>query len=757
MRLRSRDLQFVIASVFLLLGTGCRATGPDIDRYRPPAAMVADDTVSQWSAEVWRTARSGETDATIDALLSPPSLEAPGLEGSGIQVSELEASKLEAPITFAIDRFVSLEEAAVSARTLEVDRLLSNIKSTALDSATIERLSLVADLRAAGLPLEVDRRAAVAIEDAIDAWIKVAEDAEVALRFGEADDAWNAVGSIAIGSDRPLILVESKRRQRRLNSLQRRGSSTGRTDGFGTERPTIDDALRALAAILKFHVDSPTWKRLCDAGFAQIAEAIPVLLKDAPLAEGEAAVEDARESFELATAGVEVRPGTLPSRVRRSLKSSLESMGSDYAPTPLRPSVVARLFLDGALAATDLRTSAFFGPQADQVRRQLDATYVGIGVEVRQTPEGVFLRPISGSPAAKAGLRGGDRLLAVDGADLKGRSIDSIVGLVSGPADTAVRLTLSREGVRDPFDLNVTREEVEREAVLGWRQKGVDDEHRPVWDWLIDPDAGIVFISIREFREDVIRRFRTAFREASDSLGDDRSVAGLILDLRDDPGGLRWVAEDLLDLFVSGGTIVSAEGRRAKIRSHSASSFSTRLERLPVVVLVNGSSASASEIVAGTLQAVGDAVVVGERTLGKGSVQTVRTLFNNGYAFVTESWFSIPDGRGGRRLIDRYRAGENWGIEPNLTVGATATETMEIMSERGRWHSGRGLDVSRLDDLDDLDDPDDPDHPQSALATTNDRELLLAVALLRARLLPNAIARAEKMAKDDKAVMSTGQ
>jgi C-terminal processing protease CtpA/Prc len=124
------------------------------------------------------------------------------------------------------------------------------------------------------------------------------------------------------------------------------------------------------------------------------------------------------------------------------------------------------------------------------------------------------------------------------------------------------------------------------------------------------------------------------------------------------------------------------------------------------------------------LQAVGGAVVVGERTHGKGSVQTVHTLFNNGYAFVTESWFTVPDGDGGRRLIDRYRAEKDWGIEPDLPVGETMGETMKIMSERGRWHSGRGLDVRGAQNT------------SPTLATTTDRELLLAVALLRARLLP---------------------
>jgi carboxyl-terminal processing protease len=707
MLLRLRNIQFaqlVTLSIFLLISTGCIGSGPEIDRYRTPASFVADDAVSKWSLSTWHTAQAGELDATIDALLEPP-IEDPA-------------------IASAIDRFVILEKAAVARRVLEVERLLLETDPEKFDAITADQRSLLADLRAAGLPPKTDQRAADAIESAIDAWIKTAEAAEAASRFDEANDAWSAVGSIAIGSDRPLILVEARRRQRRLSSLQPRGRSSAPKDAFGTERPTIEDALRAFSAILKFHVDSPTWKQLCDAGFDQIAEAIPVLMEASDRAEGEEAVAHARSSFERATAGIEARPGNLPSRVRRAVKSSLEAMGSASVRTPLEPSVVARLFLDGAIAATDLRTNAYFGPQADQVRRQLEATFFGIGTELRQTPEGVFLRPISGSPAARAGVRGGDRLLAVDGKDVKGRSLDSIVGLVSGPTNTAVRLTLSREDVDEPFELDVTREEVEREAVLGWRQKGVEADGRPIWDWLIDADAGIAFISIREFREDVIHRFRSAFREASDTLGPDRSVAGLILDLRDDPGGLRWVAEDLLDLFLSRGTIFSAEGRRAKIESQSASSFRTRLEGLPVVVLVNRSSASASEIVAGTLQAVGGAVVVGERTHGKGSVQTVRTLFNNGYAFVTESWFTVPDGDGGRRLIDRYRAGKDWGIEPDLPVGETTGETMKLMSERGRWHSGRGLDVRGAQNT------------SPTLATTTDRELLLAVALLRARLLP---------------------
>jgi|GEM_PF-4818478 len=703
---RHRNPAFVIASVFLLSLAGCTANGPEIDRYRAPTSFSAKSVVSEWSLEVWESAQAGEAQRTINALLEPPIK--------------------DAAITSVINRFVILEAAAVSAREMEVAEILSKTDAQKLDAATAVQLALLADLRAAGLPRETDQLAKLAIESGIDAWIQAAEAAETSSRFGDADDAWSAVGSIAVGSDRPLILVEARRRQRRLNSLQDIGSAPSRRDDFGTERPTIDDALRAVSAILDFHVDSPTWKGLSDAGFAQIAEAMPVMLKNSELAKGKTALATARSSFETATADIKVRPGDLPSRVRRALKWSLESMGSDYAITSLRPSVIARLFLDGSIAATDLRTNAYFGPQADVVRRHLEATYVGIGAQILNRPEGVFIQPFSGSPAARAGVRADDQLLAVDKKPIEGRSSDSILNLVSGPIDTIVQLTLSRDGIEAPFTLEVTRREVEREAVLGWRQIGLDDHHRPIWDWLIDAEAGIVFISIREFREDVIREFRSAFREASDALGPDRTVAGLVLDLREDPGGLRWVADDLLNLFISSGTIFSAEGRRAKIRSNSASAWGTRLEGLPVVILVNESSASASEIVAGTLQAVGGAVVVGERTHGKGSVQSVRTLFNNGYAFVTESWFTIPDGQGGRRLIDRYRAGAAWGVEPNLQVGATIKETMAMMVERGRWHSGQALDVP------------DPEAPPTTLKTTTDRELLLAVGLLRARLLPNS-------------------
>lgn len=699
--------------VSLLLVAGCANPGPRIDRYQPPAIMASNEAVATWSRDAWEAARNDGVDATIELLRNPP-------------IADPAMSR-------ALDRYLELEASAMADRASDAERLLDAIRVLELDDDTIRSLFELADLRAAGLPAEMDSRVLQVIENSIDRLIEAAEQAEIEGRFKDADAAWGAVASISIGSERPLVMIESRRRQRRLDGLQGPDETIIGNDASAVRRPTVDDAIRALRTVLKYHVDRPTWRTLVEAGFDQIAEAIHATADVEIRAARSRRFEDARSRFDLETSSIADRDDRLPSTARRRLQEALETIASTDRPG-FEASVVARLFLDGVVASTDLRTNAFFGARAVQLRRQLDTSFVGIGAEIYETPEGFLLQPMPGSPSARSGLRDGDRLVAVDGRNVEDLNSQDVMDLLTGSDGTRVVLTLDRSNESDPIELEVRRGEVERESVLGWRQVGVDAEGGPVWDWLVDPVAGIVFISIREFRADVVRMFRTALREASDALGPGRSVSGLVIDLRNDPGGLRWVAEDIIDLFVSSGILFSAEGRNDRVRSKSANSFVTRLEFLPTVVLVNDASASASEIVAGTLQADADAVVVGERTYGKGSVQTVRPLTNDAWALVTESWFTIPDGDGGRRLIDRSRAGSNWGIEPDLEVGATIEETRSIMTERARWYSEIGLDVP----------PNrgsaDPDTRQDRLAATMDRELLLAIALLRARLLPTLAA-----------------
>ena len=151
-----------------------------------------------------------------------------------------------------------------------------------------------------------------------------------------------------------------------------------------------------------------------------------------------------------------------------------------------------------------------------------------------------------------------------------------------------------------------------------------------------------------------------------------------------------------------------------------ASRGNTRLEGMPVVVIVDESSASASEILAGTLQGRADAIVLGERTLGKGSVQQVASM-PDGYLVVTESWFLVPDETNGTRTIDRFRDPDHWGILPDVSSPATEEETTRFLEERGGWRSGLGQDGFDLDALPTVD-------------STKDRPLLDAVIILRGRL-----------------------
>ena len=303
-----------------------------------------------------------------------------------------------------------------------------------------------------------------------------------------------------------------------------------------------------------------------------------------------------------------------------------------------------------------------------------------------------------------------------------------IVDQVLGRSGTVVEFTVRRrtsEGDVRVMVVPVIRGEVTRETINGWRQIGHDRLGRPLWDWIIDPECSIAYIAIREFVEDTDRLFRTAITEADRELkavgGPGRQIEGLILDLRENGGGRRDSTERLLDLFLSDGLLFETQGSRQGRRARSrASSRNTRLEGIPLVVIVDEGSASASEMLAGTLQARAGAIVVGERTFGKGSVQQVGSA-PDGYLVVTESWFLVPEEGREPRAIDRFRDREGWGITPDVPSPATSEETSLFLEERGGWRSGLGQDPFDLVAL-------------PTIETTTDRPLLDAVIILRRRL-----------------------
>jgi carboxyl-terminal processing protease len=281
-----------------------------------------------------------------------------------------------------------------------------------------------------------------------------------------------------------------------------------------------------------------------------------------------------------------------------------------------------------------------------------EGRYGGIGVEIDVrdgwlTVVGIFDK----GPAARAGLKLGDRFLTIDGRGARDLPIVEAIEFMRGAPGTQVEVTLRRPDQEEAVHATLTREIIEVEAV----------EARVL-------DDGVVYVKLRSFQETTGRELREALDRAVEHTAASGGVQGVLLDLRDNPGGLLSAAVMVVDEFLSEGVIVTTRGRGGrKLREHTASRSGTR-PNWPLVVLVNGYSASASEIVAGALHDHKRAVLLGTRTFGKGSVQNVVELPDDSALKLTTALYFTPSGR----------SIQAQGIEPDVYIeqldpGALAT------------------------------------------------------------------------------------
>jgi C-terminal peptidase prc len=659
--------------------------------------------VEAWSDAVWEAARAGDSDEVETLLAAAPADD---------DAREMLRRRRD-----------SLNDRDHTERHDACDRLLNELAQTTTDSHAYTRLlTALAELRSIDDTLP-SARVDPLIDTALDQWVAVAAQAEEAGDIEQAIDAWIVVQSLAAAPRHATIQLKSMDRMVRLAD---RRPGAGRGDPLPPE--TVNECLRI---VLKEHVDRLDVNALVDSGFDALIQAARAIPDSDARAHTIATIDAIRADTLDASPTTEVSIHTLrvmSSTTRRAIERTSERLAAARDAGTIADEMAdpIRVFLGGMLEKTDLRTRAFLGGDAETLRRLLGASFVGIGVRFEPHPDGIALHPLPGGPARRAGVLTGDILVAIDGVEVDSMTSDELVTHASGRRGTGVELRVLRGDDHECETIVVVRDRIEIESVHGWRQIGVDGRGRPVWDWIVDPEAAIAFVSIREFDGDTDRLFREAMREADRALGPDRLVQGLILDLRENPGGDRTSTERLLDLFINDGDVFRAAGELPIKSSTRATIASTRLAGLPVVVLVSGHSASASELVAGTLQGTADALVVGDRTFGKGSVQGVHPV-RHGYMLVTESWFLVPTGSNGAwRPIDRARANE-WGVTPTIHVPTPASELQDALAERGEWVSQLGRDVEG--------------RPVASvsLEETTDRGLLTAVLLLRARLLPTII------------------
>ncbi|WP_323716595.1 S41 family peptidase [Paracoccus aminovorans] len=297
--------------------------------------------------------------------------------------------------------------------------------------------------------------------------------------------------------------------------------------------------------------------------------------------------------------------------------------------------------INGMLTSLDPHSSFLSAKDYEDMQTQTRGSFGGLGIEVGQEDGLVkVISPIDDTPAAEAGVKAGDFITHVNGESLMGLSLDEAVEKMRGPIGSEIKITILREGEKEPFDLTMTRDTIKL-TVVKTRIEG-----------------HAVVLRVTTFNDETMDTLKTEMAKAIKEAGGIDKVTGFVLDLRNNPGGLLNQAIEVSDAFLDKGEIVSTRGRKPEESERWNAKPGDLAEGKPMVALINGGSASASEIVTGALQDHRRAIVVGTKSFGKGSVQTVMPVTADSAIRLTTARYYTPSGRSIQAL----------GIQPDIIV-----------------------------------------------------------------------------------------
>lgn len=394
----------------------------------------------------------------------------------------------------------------------------------------------------------------------------------------------------------------------------------------------------------------------------------------------------------------------------------------------LPESVLVYELAEGAFDTLDEFSAVIWPRETESFNRNFVGKFYGVGVLISNRDDRiVIISPLQNSPAMKAGIRAGDIIASVDGKDTADWTIDRAVREITGPEGTQVTLGIERGGQKNLLEFKLNRAEIPIETIKGW-------QHTPDggWDYMIDPVARIGYVRLGQFIPQTAEDLDKAIR----AMEAKQPLSGLIIDLRFNPGGLLTSAVDVVDRFIAQGTIVSTTGPDPDRNLQYTATSGEKHYRFPLVVLVNQSSASASEIVSGALQDNKRGLIIGTRSFGKGSVQDVFPI-DNGRAYfkVTTQYYKLPNGR----IIHRQPDSKTWGIEPDVKIPMTVVQLADSLKAR------QDLDIIRSQD-----EPAPTTAPDSLISADDmltkglDPQLEAALLVLQTRLASRTLTTAAK-------------
>jgi carboxyl-terminal processing protease len=490
--------------------------------------------------------------------------------------------------------------------------------------------------------VENSTSAATAIASPIDGVIERGKQLELQRRWGEALSLYeDAIRS----HPHERVLAQCFSLARTHYDLARRYSDTSFRDSLTklSFRDALDLYAEVLSKIQTHYVESPNWDALFSHGTAGLEAA----LSDPAFAERNL-------------------PGVAPARIerfKRQLHDYLASrnaggaiatrqaardqaaLAAQYAHDQLGllETAVVLEYVSGATNALDQYSTYLTAGQLNEVYSQIEGNFVGLGVELKASDGALLIvKVITGSPAERGGIHAGDRIVAVDGRTTSSMNTDQAANMLQGKEGSVVDVTAVAPGQR-PRVIRIRREQVEVPSVDGVR--------------IVDAAYGVAYLKLTCFQKTTSRDLDVALWKLHRE-----GMRSLIIDLRGNPGGLLTTSVDVVDKFVDGGTIVSTRGR-SKQEDYNYSARQAGTWRVPLVVLIDGDSASASEIFAGAIRDHRRGVIIGTRSYGKGSVQGIfpLNLANSGLRLTTAKFYS-----------PRGLAYSQVGVSPDLLVQQAA-------------------------------------------------------------------------------------
>jgi carboxyl-terminal processing protease len=521
-------------------------------------------------------------------------------------------------------------------------------------------------------------------------------------------------------------------------------------------RGVAPDAITEILSKLEDdYVEQVDFKKACTAGLEDLvllAEAKSLTKTFPTLGDGDLTDSFANRVKALISRKVEPAARFGPKDVSGIVRSVLEANKDSIA---LPENVLVDTFVNGLLEPLDEFTNVVWPAEMEEFNKHTRGEFVGVGIQITQ-PEGSHVRvesPLEDSPAYYAGIKPGDLITEIDGKNTLDMTITQAVREITGEQQGS-QVTLT---IRDPLSgetrkVTLTRTKIKIRTVSGYHR---DDAKPTGWDYFIDSESKIAYVSVSGFMDKTVDDLEQALKQLHRE-----GCNGLILDLRFNPGGLLTSAVRMCELFMrENDPIVQTKGRDRSQNAEIRSRFGGEVNSVPIIVLVNEYSASASEIVAGALAGMKEACVVGARTYGKGSVQVLMPIEDNqAYLKLTTAHYYIADEDAADKwyLLHKKPDSKSWGVEPHVVVKVIPQETSKILRLRRERDLLKGKDQAEIpkeilerqpattQPNPHLQEDDDPD---------TDPQLVAAVNIMRVKLLskqPWAFApRVERVASHD--------